>query len=122
MPKILVVDDEPDSRIVTELWLSTHGYDVITASDGVEALAAIERECPDIVVTDYMMPRLHGVDLCRRVRQGTSSARLPIIMASAAAMPPAPGEQLYDAFLTKPIIFRDLLAVIRQLLGELPQD
>lgn len=122
MPKILVVDDEPDSRIVTELWLATHGYDVITASDGVEALTAIERECPDVVVTDYMMPRLHGVELCRRVRQGTTRSRVPIIMASAAASPPAAGEQLYDAFVTKPVIFADLLALIRRLLAESPQD
>lgn len=118
MPKILVVDDEPDTRIVMELWLRSRGYGVVSAGDGIEAIAAIERDGPDLLVTDYMMPRLHGVELCRRIRHETAGRPLPIIMASAAATPPAAGEQLYDAFLTKPIDFGELLMLIRQLLGE----
>lgn len=113
---VLLVDDEPDSVLVTELWLKSQGFDVTTASEGVQALDVFARHEPDLVVTDFMMPRLSGMELCRRIREMEKDRRTPIIMISAAHAPPADGAGLYDAFITKPVYFDRLLDEIKRLL------
>jgi DNA-binding response OmpR family regulator len=118
MGKILIVDDEPDTLVVTALFLKSHGFEVITASGAAEALALVEREQPDLVLTDFMMPGLSGVELCRRIRAGDRSTHVPIIMASAAAQPPSGGGELFDAFIAKPTYFDELLTAISRLLQE----
>jgi two-component system response regulator VicR len=116
MKKILVVDDEPDALYLAEFWLGKQGFDVATASSGEEAIEAFQRDRPHVLVTDYMMPRVSGLDLCRRVRAVEGEPRTPIIMVSAVVHPPSNEERLYDAFLSKPMYFERLVEEIDRLL------
>jgi len=81
---ILVVDDNPDKLQLIEAALSLAGYQVTTASDGVEALAAIESYQPDLVITDVMMPRMNGYELAQRIRANPITKFIPVIMQTAA--------------------------------------
>jgi len=81
---ILVVDDNDDKLQLIEAALSLAGYNVTTASDGVEALAAIEGYQPDLVITDVMMPRMNGYELAQRIRANPVTKFIPVIMQTAA--------------------------------------
>ena len=78
--KILVVDDEPNIREVVGLYLKRDGHEVVSAADGEEALEVFERSRPDLVVLDLMLPRLGGLEVCRRMQ---SERRVPLIMLTA---------------------------------------
>jgi diguanylate cyclase (GGDEF)-like protein len=81
---ILVVDDNPDKLALIEAALSLAGYNVTTATDGDEALAAIESYQPDLVITDVMMPRMNGYELAQRIRANPVTKFIPVIMQTAA--------------------------------------
>ena len=81
---ILVVDDNPDKLGLLEAALSLAGYQVTTAMDGEEALAAIESYQPDLVITDVMMPRMNGYELAQRIRANPQTKFIPVIMQTAA--------------------------------------
>jgi diguanylate cyclase (GGDEF)-like protein len=81
---ILVVDDNPDKLQLIEAALSLAGYQVSTAIDGIEALAAIESYQPDLVITDVMMPRMNGYELAQRIRANPITKFIPVIMQTAA--------------------------------------
>lgn len=121
MRAILLVDDEIDALDAFGLLLSLHDFSVVTALNGAEAIEKAQRAPPDIVVTDWMMPRMDGVQLCRRLRQNELFAHIPIVMVSAGmgrAIEPDLGERLYDRFLSKPVLFDSLLSTIQELLAE----
>lgn len=118
MGKILIVDDEPDTLVVTELFLKSRGFDVVTASNAVDALKRLARDRPDLVVTDFMMPGVSGVELCREIRAREHGTHMPIIMSSAAVEPPDPEDELFDSFIAKPTYFDELLKEISRLLKE----
>jgi diguanylate cyclase (GGDEF)-like protein len=81
---VLVVDDEPDKRLLLAFALQREGYEVRTASDGVEGLAAVAEQQPDLIVTDVMMPRMDGYEMVRRVRSDPRTKFIPVIIQSAA--------------------------------------
>jgi diguanylate cyclase (GGDEF)-like protein len=81
---ILVVDDNPDKLLLLESALKLAGYRVTTATDGDEALAAIESYQPDLVITDVMMPRMNGYELAQRIRSNPRTKFIPLIMQTAA--------------------------------------
>lgn len=83
VPKILLCDDEFHILRAAEIKLRRAGYEVICANDGAEALEIIAKHKPDMLVTDYQMPRLDGIELCQRLRASPDSANLPIIMLTA---------------------------------------
>jgi DNA-binding response OmpR family regulator len=78
--KILVVDDEPNIREVVSLYLRRHGHDVVSATDGEEALEVFRKSEPDLVVLDLMLPKVSGLEVCRRIR---ADRRVPLIMLTA---------------------------------------
>jgi DNA-binding response OmpR family regulator len=78
--KILVVDDEPNIREVVGRYLRREGYAVVPAADGEEALRLYRRERPGLVVLDLMLPKLSGIEVCRRIQ---SEGRIPLIMLTA---------------------------------------
>src|SRR5215204_1058205 len=82
---ILVVDDNPDKLSLLEAALCLAGYRVTTATDGDEALAAIESYQPDLVITDVMMPRMNGYELAQRIRANPVTKFIPVIMQTAAS-------------------------------------
>jgi len=81
---ILVVDDNPDKLQLIEAALNLAGYQVTTATDGIEALAAIESYQPDLVITDVMMPNMNGYELAERIRANPVTKFIPVIMQTAA--------------------------------------
>ena len=81
---ILVVDDNPDKLLLLESALKLAGYRVTTATDGDEALAAIESYQPDLIITDVMMPRMNGYELAQRIRSNPRTKFIPVIMQTAA--------------------------------------
>jgi two-component system sensor histidine kinase ChiS len=116
---ILIVDDEPMNLQVLENMLTLQGFRVTRATQGVQALAEVEKGDVDLVILDLMMPRLSGGDTCRQIRQKYTSQELPIILLTARART----EDLLAAFqagandyLTKPVHQEELLArVVAQL-------
>ena len=81
---VLVVDDDPDKRMLLTVALQMAGYDVRTANDGEEGLSAMESYQPDLLITDVMMPRMDGYELARRVRANPLTRFVPIIIQTAA--------------------------------------
>jgi DNA-binding response OmpR family regulator len=78
--KVLIVDDEPNIREVVGLYLRRDGYEVVSAADGEEALSLFDSAVPDLVVLDLMLPKLGGLEVCRRMR---AERRVPLIMLTA---------------------------------------
>jgi len=114
--QVLVVDDDRVMRRLIVRWLERAGYEVEQADDGREALAAIEARCPDLVVTDWDMPHVDGLALCRRIRQLNLPHYVYILFLSGKS---APEERVVglevgaDDFLTKPVSQAELLARMR---------
>lgn len=81
--KVLVADDEVHIIHVVALKLRKNGYEVITAQDGEEVLDLVRQENPDILVTDYQMPGMTGVEVVEKLREAEQTADLPVIMLTA---------------------------------------
>lgn len=97
--RILVVDDEPSIRSISELLLVKKGYEVRTAGDGFEALVKLRRALPDVIISDLTMPNMSGFELLSVVRR--RFPQIPIIVISAAYAGLAPGSVIADAFFYK---------------------
>ncbi len=80
---MLVVDDHVDERAITRIFLEHFGYGVSTAGSGEEAVAAAQRQQPDLIMLDLMMPRLDGVDVMDRLRADSRTADIPVIAYTA---------------------------------------
>jgi two-component system OmpR family response regulator len=113
---ILVVDDEARIREVVEYALGREGFRVTLAADGQEALAIAEREDPDLVVLDVMLPEIDGLEVCRRLRR-TSRAPVLFLSSRAEEVDRIVGLELGgDDYLTKPFSPRELVARVRAVL------
>ena len=116
MKKILVVDDEIDVVEVVEMILELEGYKVLKAYDGKEALAAVEKEIPDLVILDIMMPEIDGVEVCRRFRANEKLNNVPIVMFSAKISAYDKKESFEagaDGFISKPFNARGFISGIK---------
>ena len=80
---ILLVEDFDDTRLMMRMWLAKNGYRVIEAETGEEAISAAQRELPDLILMDMMMPGLNGLDATRRIREYQALRRTPIVAVSA---------------------------------------
>jgi two-component system, OmpR family, phosphate regulon response regulator PhoB len=81
--KILIVEDDPPLAELVHWHMTQAGFDVITTPDGEEALLLVEEERPDLVILDWMIESLSGIEVCRRIRRMTDFATLPVIMLTA---------------------------------------
>jgi DNA-binding response OmpR family regulator len=114
--KILIAEDEKISRRILEMTLTKAGYDVVTVEDGVKALESIQKEVPDMLVTDWMMPELDGLELCRRIRTLNLTSYVYIIVLTALTQKEKIIEGLdagADDYITKPFERTELLARVR---------
>jgi DNA-binding NarL/FixJ family response regulator len=116
---ILMVDDDLGTRLSISDYLGLSGYNIITADDGEEGLTMFEEHCPDLVITDIIMPRMNGYELVRRVRQQFAFRLLPIILLTARnkIQERILGYQSgCDLYLPKPFQLEELSAAISNLL------
>jgi CheY-like chemotaxis protein len=114
VPRILVVDDEPDQRFLLRRIFERAGHQVADAGNGAAALRAARDSPPDLVVTDIMMPVMDGVELIRRLRSEPATAGIPVLAASGDSHV-AEGA---DAIVPKPYEWQHLLTVADALLKE----
>ena len=84
-PRILIVDDNETNRDILATRLATQGYELKQAADGEEALIAAREQQPDLILLDVMMPKLDGVEVCRRLKGDASLPFTPIILVTAKA-------------------------------------
>jgi class 3 adenylate cyclase len=80
---VLVVDDDEANRTLLRDPLETHGYEIVEAENGEQALQSVEQRPPDVVLLDVMMPRMDGFEVCRRLKQDARTAHIPILMVTA---------------------------------------
>ena len=119
--RILLVDDEADFVELLRNRLEENNFDVIIAYDGEEALVAVERERPDLILLDIMLPKMSGFDVCRKLKVDERLKNIPIVMLSAKFQPNdikfgmAMGA---DGYITKPFEPQVLLEKIRELLNK----
>ncbi|HVK41929.1 MAG TPA: phosphate regulon transcriptional regulator PhoB [Phenylobacterium sp.] len=118
-PHILVVEDEDALSTLLQYNLDKEGYEVAVAADGEEALTLVSERLPDIIVLDWMLPKISGIEVCRRLRQRSESRNVPIIMLTAR------GEESdrirgldtgADDYIVKPFAMSELSARIRAVL------
>jgi phosphate regulon transcriptional regulator PhoB len=117
--KILVVEDESDIRELLRYNLAQEGFAVEEAGDGAEAFDRIARRAPDLLVLDLMLPRMPGLELCRRLRSQPGTAQLPIIVLTAkgAEVDRVLGLEMgADDYIVKPFSPREVVARVRALL------
>ncbi|HEY8004799.1 MAG TPA: phosphate regulon transcriptional regulator PhoB [Phenylobacterium sp.] len=118
-PHVLVVEDEDSLATLLQYNLQKEGYEVALAGDGEEALLLVDERLPDLVVLDWMLPKVSGIEVCRRLRQRNETRNLPIIMLTAR------GEETdrvrgldtgADDYVVKPFSMTELTARIRAVL------
>jgi len=115
-PRVLVVEDEPAQREVLAYNLEAEGYAVSRARDGEEALLLISEDAPDIIVLDWMMPNLSGIEICRRLKIRPETRSIPVIMLSARSeeVDKVRGlETGADDYVVKPYSVIELMARVR---------
>lgn len=120
MPRILVVDDDADIRDMLSFKLAKAGYEVHTENDGETGLAAARELHPDLILLDWMMPRLTGPEVCRQLRDEESTARVPVILLTAKAQE-ADVERGFatgaDDYISKPFSPGELISRVQALLA-----
>lgn len=119
--RILVVDDDPTSLKLLDLILNKEGYQVMTASNGLEALRKARLEAPDLLILDVMLPGFDGFEICHRLRTEPATATTPIMMLSSKQQKSdqdAASKVGANAFLAKPVDRTALLTKVAELLGD----
>ena len=121
-PHILVVEDEDSLATLLQYNLQKEGYEVRLAGDGEEALLMIDERLPDLVVLDWMLPKVSGIEVCRRLRQRNETRNLPIVILTARGEESDRVRGLdtgADDYVVKPFSMTELTARIRAVLRRL---
>jgi two-component system phosphate regulon response regulator PhoB len=115
-PKILLIEDEPSQVELIHYNLKAEGYDVLVALDGEEGLEVALEEIPDLILLDWMLPKVSGIEVCRQLRKSKITREIPIIMLTARSEESDKIRGLdigADDYITKPYSIKELLARVR---------
>lgn len=119
--KILIVDDDQVILDSLQEFLAGAGYEVLLAADGISGFERIVKEKPDLIVTDILLPRLHGIAVCEKIRSDDDLRSIPIILMTGVYKDVNMRLYVYkglaDDFIEKPFLESDLLSKIERLLG-----
>lgn len=118
--RILVVDDEPDVLGVVRLVLTRRGFNVLTASSGMECLVQAQSNGPDLILLDIMMPEMDGWETLKLLKMDPTTSEIPVVIVSARAEPKDKIRGLQEGavdYVTKPFAPRDLLEKIDAVLA-----
>lgn len=116
---VLLVEDEPAQRELLAYNLEAEGYEVISATNGEEALLLVGERAPDLVVLDWMMPQVSGLEVCRRLKARAATREMPVLMLSARSEEADKVRGLEmgaDDYVSKPYSLAELMARVRALL------
>ena len=116
---ILIADDEPNQLELMSFNLSNAGYSIIKASNGKEAIELIENHSPDLIILDWMMPKMSGIDVCRTLRSRSETKQIPIIILSARSEDSDKSLGLdtgADDYISKPFSPKELISRVKALL------
>ncbi|MFA5316463.1 MAG: response regulator [Dehalococcoidales bacterium] len=119
--RILVVDDEPDIMDVATVRLKHLGYEIIPAVDAEEALAFLQKDVPDLVLLDLLLPKMQGDELCKMLKSDDRYKDIPIIIFTASAIRPSLPENIKamgaDDCILKPFDPEELLGKVKKFIG-----
>ena len=116
---ILIADDEPNQLELMSFNLSNAGYSIIKAANGKEAIELIENHFPDLIILDWMMPKMSGIDVCRTLRSRSETKQIPIIILSARSEDSDKSLGLdtgADDYISKPFSPKELISRVKALL------
>ncbi|TAL25414.1 MAG: response regulator [Nitrospirae bacterium] len=121
MSKVIVIDDEPFILMMIEDKLKKAGFKVVTLRESINAVPIIRNEKPDLIILDWMMPELSGIDLCKMLKADAELAEIPIFMLTAKGQ--EADEQLglkhgVTRYITKPFSPKSLLEMIEEAIGK----
>lgn len=119
MGLVLVADDDPGVLRLCRTALTRYGFEVLEAGDGEAAVILADREQPDLVILDWMMPILNGIDALRVLKSGQSTRQIPVVMLTALAEVPEITAATYsgaDAYVPKPFRVDELMVLVRRLI------
>ncbi len=119
--RILVADDEAHIRHIVSMKLSNAGYEVVTAEDGEESLELALADPPGLIITDFQMPYLTGLEMCLKLRQTHSAEQIPVLMLTARGFDIEPDEMAaagISGVLSKPFSPREVLQKVQELIGQ----
>lgn len=111
--RILLVDDDPGIMVAVKQALTTYGYKMTTASDGLEAIATFEREQPELILLDLEMPRCNGMEVCQRIREYSATPIIVLSVKGSEADIVSVLDLGADDYLVKPFRLAELLARVR---------
>jgi len=123
MKKILVVDDEEDVLEVLRLVLAKNGYEVLTATSGMDSLTRAQSEIPDLIVLDIMMHQMDGWEVLKLFKLDERTSGIPVVILSARVEPKDKIRGLQEGaidYVTKPFAVREILTRIAAILGQSP--
>ncbi|NOZ59756.1 MAG: response regulator [Euryarchaeota archaeon] len=119
MARILLVDDEPDIRYITRRMLERAGHSVVEAGDGETALDILRREPPDLVLLDVRMPGMNGWEVCRRIKEDSTTGSIPVVMFTVRTSKDSvkrSRECGAEAHINKPFEREELLELLERIL------
>ena len=125
MQRVLIVDDDPDIQRLVSYNFSQAGFEVTTAASGRKALESVQKQPPDLIILDLMLPDIDGMEVCRTLRQRDSSSRIPIIMLTAR------GEEIdrvigfelgADDYVSKPFSPRELVLRVKSIFRRMKEQ
>jgi DNA-binding response OmpR family regulator len=117
--KVLIVDDEPGIIVALQFLMEQNGYATLVAFSGEEAMEAVARHCPDLILLDIMLPVVDGFEVCQRIRENPAwnGIRIVLVTALGSEANVTKGLDLgADAYVTKPFSNADLVAKVKELL------